>query len=303
MESVTITGGTGLLGRELCRWLLTAGYRVNVLSRGNTNPSFAENIRLFRWNPQQGTIDEKAISDTDFIIHLAGASIAAKRWSESRKKEILESRAGGAKLLNAAMQRIPNRVRAVIGASAIGFYGSSDQKIFHENDPAAPDFLGQTCMAWEDSLRPAEALGKRMVILRLGILLSSRGGALKALSQPMQLGLACIPGSGRQWMSWLHIQDAARIFVHSLETTEMTGIYNAAAPMPVQYAELVKTLAFTRHRSGSLLLRLPPWLLKLALGEMGTELLKSCRVAVDKLSGTGFQYQYPDLEQALNHLE
>ncbi len=228
MSTILVTGGTGLIGTTLTRMLTDKGYRVLVLSRDAKSP--------YRWDPAAGYIDPEAIRQADAIIHLAGAGVADKRWSEKRKKLILESRTQGCALLVKALKEIPNKVRVVISSSAIGWYGPDpvipNPQPFEETAPAHTDFLAETCRLWEEAIAPVAGLGKRLVIIRTGIVLSKDGGALKEYMKPVRLGMAAILGSGRQAISWIHNDDLGRLYIHALENAEWSGVYNGVGPNP-----------------------------------------------------------------------
>ena len=298
MSTILITGGTGLIGTALTRMLTEKGYRVLVLSRGAGSP--------YRWDPATGYIDPEAIRQADAIIHLAGAGVADKRWSGKRKKLIVESRTQSCALLVKALQEIPNNVRVVISSSAIGWYGPDpvipNPQPFEETAPADTDFLGETCRLWEDAITPVAGLGKRLVIIRTGIVLSKDGGALKEFMKPVQLGMAAILGSGRQVISWVHIDDLCRLFIHALEEAEWSGVYNGVGPNPVDNRTL--TLALARQLEGRYFVPvyIPSFLLKIMLGEMSIEVLKSTTVSEKKTRTAGFQFLYPSIGVALEQL-
>lgn len=300
MSTILVTGGTGLIGTALTRMLTQQGYQVVVLTR---NPRSAGQAH---WNPSSGAIDSDAIRQADYIIHLAGAGVADKRWSDKRKKEIEESRVSGCSTIVKALQDIPNKVRAVISSSATGWYGPDpvipNPQPFEETAPADTDFLGETCRRWEEAIAPVEALGKRLVFIRTGIVLSPRGGALKEFMKPVKLGVAAILGSGRQSVSWIHIEDLCRLFLHAIEQDSWHGPYNGVAPHPVDNRTL--TLALARRIKGRYFVPvyIPSFFLKMALGEMSIEVLKSTTVSANKARSAGFQFLYPSIEPALDDL-
>lgn len=315
MPTVLITGGTGMIGTALSRHLLSEGYNVIILSRNPRETAVRHNLgterRIFRssgnlfysrWDIDRMTIDATAISEADYVIHLAGAGVADKRWTAARKKEILESRTRSSALLLKCLQNNPNKIKAVISASAIGWYGSDNGKVFTEEDPAAGDFLGQTCAAWENSIQPVVELGKRLVKLRLGIVLSNEGGALREFKKPLALGVAAILGDGKQMTSWIHIDDLCRGFLFAIENRELEGVYNLAAPEPVDNKTLMLTLAQNRKRKSYVSFNVPSSLLKLALGEMSVEILKSATVSSLKIQQAGFNFIYPNIKSAINNL-
>ncbi len=299
MKTVLITGGTGLLGSHLCRQLARSGDRVIILTRQKPRLLRPE-VEYAFWDPKKGRIDREAIAGSDAVIHLSGANINGGRWTPEYKKEIRESRVLGSRLLREALESHGARCRALVSASATGYYGSGG--IFRETDPPSDDFLGQTCRAWEEGIASWAGPGRRLVILRLGIVLSMEGGALPPLIPNSRLGVAVIPGKGTQWVNWIHIRDAVAAFQAALENPGISGVYNAASPEPAQFETLCVALARRFAGKCRLRIRIPPWLLRAILGEMGGALLKSCLVSPEKLSETGFHWKYPGLEEALQQL-
>jgi uncharacterized protein len=303
MATICITGGTGLVGKHLTQMLVSRGYQVIVLTRKS---KLAEkNISYAVWDLQTGEIDRDAIANSDYIIHLAGAGVAEKRWSKRRKEEIVNSRTQSSALLVKAMEEIPNKVKAVISASAIGWYGpdqKKESKGFIETDIAHQDFLGQTCLAWEESIEPVTKLGTRLVKLRIGIVLSNDGGALYEFKKPLRFGLAAILGPGTQTISWVHIDDLCRMFLFAIEHEKVNGVYNAVAPKPVTNKQLTISLAKQMRGKAFITAPVPSFILKLVLGEMSIEVLKSTTVSSSKIQNEGFQFLYPAIDAALNEL-
>lgn len=307
MATILITGGTGMVGQQLTGVLLSKGYDVIWLSRASGKKEIdGKVIRIASWNLQEQTIDETAIQQADHIIHLAGAGVADKRWTAKRKQEILDSRTQSSALLVKALQTIPNKVQSVISASAIGWYGPDEDNTlgssFTEDMPAYPDYLGSTCKAWEESITPVTELGKRLVKLRIGIVLSTTGGALAEFKKPLKGGMAAILGSGKQMISWIHVHDLCRMFLYAIENQSMQGTFNAVAPHPVSNKELTLTLAKQKNGSFYIPFYVPAFLLKMILGEMSIEVLKSATVSSRKIEEQGFRFEYATVQQALRDL-
>lgn len=306
MSTVLITGGTGMIGKHLTKMLLNKGYEVIVLSRNPSSVnSHLSSLSYAEWNIENQTIDATAISKADYIIHLAGASVAEKRWTAKRKKEIIESRTQSSALIVKALKEIPNHVKAVVSISAIGWYGAdtkeSLQHGFNEDANADTEFLGITCKAWEESIEPV-ALNKRLVKLRTGIVLSNEGGALVEFKKPLKAGVATVFGNGKQVVSWIHIDDLCRMFIHAIEHEEMNGVYNAVATFPLTNKELMIALAKKMRRQFYVPVFIPAFVLKIILGEMSVELLKSARVNNHKIKSAGFNFLYPSIEAALDEI-
>jgi len=315
MPTVLITGGTGMIGTALSRHLLNQGYDVIILSRNpietasvykttSTQNSFrpSGNIYYAKWDTDKMMIDPQAIAKADHVVHLAGEGVAKKRWTKKRKDEIRLSRTKSSELLYNCLSSKPNKVKSVVSASAIGWYGPDQGKIFTEDDPASNDFLGQTCKAWEESIDKVATLGKRLVKMRLGIALSNEGGALAEFKKPARFGVAAVLGSGNQVTSWIHIDDLCRAFIHAIETPEMTGVYNLVAPQPATNRELTLLIANAMNGRFFIPFKVPSFLLKLIMGEMSVEVLKSTTVDSGKLQKTGFNFIYTNVQSAIKHL-
>jgi uncharacterized protein len=307
MATVLITGGTGMIGQALSSELMAKGYSVIVLSRKPPVAHSKKNASLSyaQWDVQAQTIDRDAIQKADYIIHLAGANIAEGRWSEKRKQQIRDSRIKGSDLLVKALKEYPNHVQAVVSASAIGWYGPDPEvpnpHPFTEMAPAHTGFLGTTCQLWEDSIKPVLHEDRRLVILRTGIVLSNKGGAYKEFEKPLKLGVASVLGSGRQVVSWIHISDLVGIYIAALENKHWHGVYNAVAPAPVSNKDLILTIARQR---GTFYVpaKVPELALKVALGEMSVEVLKSATVSNKKVEEAGYQFLFPTIETAVYNL-
>lgn len=299
MSTVLIAGGTGLIGTSLSRMLVSKGYNVIILTR--SAKSSQGNISYSKWDINKSIIDKAVIEQSDHIIHIAGAGVADKRWTDKRKKEIVDSRVKSSELLINALKETNNRVQSVVSASAIGWYGPDQKgKIFTETDPPNNDFLGETCRLWEQSIEPVKHLGKRLVILRTGIVLSNKGGAFVEFKKPMKAGIAAILGSGKQVISWVHIDDLCRMYIDGIENNNLSGVYNAVTDH-VTNKELILCTARARKKA-FIPIHVPEFVLKLMLGEMSIEVLKSTTVDNSKIKHAGFKYLYPTLDAALNEL-
>ncbi|MGV3656932.1 MAG: TIGR01777 family oxidoreductase [Chitinophagaceae bacterium] len=304
MATILVTGGTGMIGKSLTTLLVKRGHHVIILSRQKKN-STEKNISYAQWYPAAQTIDAAAVQQADYIVHLAGANVGEGRWTEKRKKEIRDSRVQSGNLLVKALQENENRVKAVISMSAIGWYGADAQvpnpQPFVEEDQPDNSFLGVTCQQWEAAIAPVEQLGKRLVIFRTGIVLSNEGGAYKEFKRPVQLGVATILGSGTQVISWIHIDDMVRLLLFAIENETLKGVYNAVAPQPVTNREMVTQIG--KQKGFFIPVPVPSFALKIALGEMSVEVLKSATVSSKKIESAGFTFQYPTIAQAVKNLK
>lgn len=306
MSTILITGGTGLIGSALTKMLTGQGHKVIILTR-TQKPAVDNNISYAIWNTNSQKINEEAVASADYIVHLSGAGVADKRWTSARKKEIVESRQQGSALLVKALMHVPNNVKAVISASAIGWYGKDEdrspkKKAFTEDMDADKEFLGETCRLWEESIEPVKDAGKRLVKLRIGIVLSNDGGALPEFKKPVKFGIAGVLGSGKQVISWIHIEDLCRMFIYAIENESVAGVYNAVAPTPVTNKELTLLLAEKMKGRFYVHMHVPVFVLKTMLGEMSTEVLKSATVSAEKIRSAGFTFLYPSIESALGNL-
>ncbi len=299
MEEVIITGGTGLVGKALTQHLLKKGYKVCILSRGK-HTSDNPNLRFAKWDVEKGMIEKDAVINAAYIIHLAGAGVVDKKWTEKYKEEIIRSRTESSKLLADVVNNNPNNIKAVVSASAIGWYGADNGKeAFVETDPPSHDFLGKTCKLWEESIEQIKNIPVSK--LRCGIVLSTEGGALKEFVKPIHLGIAAILGKGKQVVSWIHIDDLCRMYIYAMEN-KLTGSYNAVAPYPVTNRFMVIELAKKIKGKFYSAFNVPEFILKLMMGERSTEVLKSTTVSCDKIKSANFNFTYPTLESAIPSL-
>jgi uncharacterized protein len=295
-SSVLITGGGGMIGKHLTSLLLAEGYIVSHLSR---KAGKAGNVISYKWDPDKRSVDHDAFAGVDFIVHLAGANIGEKRWKESRKREILESRINSAGLLFDIVKSLKINLKGFIAASASGIYGSeTSQKIFNETDQPADDFLGSVCRSWEESADQFGKSGIRTVKLRTGVVLEKNDSALSKIMIPAKFGFLVQTGSGNQYMPWIHISDLCRIYLKAIADSEINGAYNAVAPQHTTHKDFMKTLAGVM-KTPLLPIPVPGMVLKLILGEMSDIILKGSRVSSQKLLNTGYRFLYSNLEDAL----
>ncbi|MES2851022.1 MAG: TIGR01777 family oxidoreductase [Bacteroidota bacterium] len=306
MQTVLLTGGTGLIGKALTQRLLKKGFRVIVLTRKMPAAPADEGVQYALWNVKEKRIDIAAVQKADHIIHLAGAGVVDKRWTKAYKKEIQESRTQSSALLIDTLKQNDNKVQTIVSASAIGWYGAdtaeSIQQGFAETAPPDDSFLGETCKLWEESIDAATALGKRVVKLRTGIVLSNDGGALAEFRKPLRFGLATILGSGKQIISWIHIDDLCRMYVEAIQNPNLHGAYNAVAPGAVSNKTLTLSLAQSTRGKFFIPVFVPSFVLKIMLGESSIEVLKSATVSCEKIKQVGFAFLYPSIEAALTQL-
>lgn len=297
-KKILITGGTGLVGKVLTQSLLEKGYQVAYLSRSKKQ---IENVEVYEWDIPNQKIEEEAFKDLEGVIHLAGAGVADKSWTAARKKEILDSRTESTKLLHHYLSKVESKPKAFISASAIGIYGDSGEILMTEGSPQATDFLADVTKKWEKEIDPIADLGIRTVKLRIGVVLSPDGGALAKLVQPIRMGAGAALGSGKQYMSWIHIQDLANMFVWALENENSVGAYNAVAPSPVSNSEMTQQIAKVLKKP-LILPNVPSFAMKLMLGEMASIVLAGSKVSSQKIEAAGFEFQFADLEKTLKDL-
>ncbi len=286
------------MGSRLSEMLIDSGYEVALLSR---TPDKYARYKTFKWDVQKGTIDENAIRYADYIINLAGTSVAGEKWTSQRKKEILNSRIQSTNLLCEYLEKVPHHVKGFIGSSAVGIYGNSGDRLMMEESSYGSDFLAEVCKQWEQASWQIHNLGIRTVIYRIGIVLSNKGGALPQIAKPVKMLAGAPLGSGKQFMSWIHIDDMCRLFIKAIEDRQMQGVYNAVAPNPATNEELTRTLAKVMHKP-MVFPNVPAIGLKLVLGELSEVVLGGSRVSATKVLQTGFTFEYNHLQEALESL-
>lgn len=290
---VLVTGGTGFIGRKFCEELRGEGREVVVLSRnpGGRKSASDGSVRVLG----VGELSQ-AIASVEAVVHLAGESVAG-RWTAKKKRDIRESRVNGTKKIVAAIQKYGKGVRVLVSASAIGFYGDRGEEELTEEEEPGRGFLAEVCRDWEEAAREAETLGVRVVLCRFGIVLGSSGGALKTMLFPARLGLSGPLGSGRQWWSWVHREDAVALLLHAIREEKLTGALNATSPHPVRQRDFALTLGKVLKKPA--FLKAPEWLVRRVVGEFAGELLASQRVYPAKALGSGYLFKYPELAESL----
>lgn len=294
---ILVTGSTGLVGSTLVPALTAEGHRVSCLVRSKSKTETGDIL----WAPPIGELDKTSLEGFDSVIHLAGENIAGGRWTAARKARIRDSRIQGTRLLSESLAQLARPPKVFVSASAVGYYGDRADVVLTEQSSPGSNFLAGVCREWESATEPAAQRGIRVVILRLGMVLSPSGGALAKMLTPFRMGVGGIIGSGKQFMSWIAIDDLVRIIIHTLKTDSLDGPTNAVAPNPVTNREFTKTLGRALRRPT--VLPMPAFAARLALGEMADELLlASARVVPSKLLASGFVFHHPDLESALTDL-
>lgn len=296
---ILITGGTGLLGRSLCKLLRQAGHEPVVLSRNaaSARTRLDSGIEVIEWQPRRERIPLEALHGVGAVINLAGENIGAGRWTASRKEAILSSRVDTTRALVKAFCDLSTRPEVLISGSAVGYYGTHGDEELTETAPPGTDFLARVCQAWEEEAYKATKLGMRVVTLRTGIVLSNEGGSLPRMVLPFRWYLGGPLGSGKQWLSWVHLDDALEIIRFALEHPTLDGPINVTAPHPVRQREFASALGQVLKRPSWL--RVPAVILKVALGEMAEMILTGQRVIPARLIDAGYRFRYSSLLDAL----
>ncbi|MCB9251320.1 MAG: TIGR01777 family protein [Flavobacteriales bacterium] len=299
MSTILISGGTGMIGKKLGSMLADKGHQIRILSR---TPRPNQIPPQFEWNPGTGYVNPEAIKNCDCVLHLAGINIAGSRWTPKRKKQIIQSRIKTAEILFNSIKSKGIALDSFISASAIGYYGAlSSEHIYMENDPPANDFLGETCLLWEQSADHFGVIAKRVVKLRIGVVLDRFQGAFPKFDLQTKLFLGTALGTGKQYIPWIHIEDLCRIFIAAVENRDLSGPFNAVASEHVSNERFIKTLSEVNHRP-FWRLNVPSFFLKLIFGEMSVMFLKGSRVSNEKILKTGFKFKFTKLKDALLNL-
>lgn len=295
--NITISGASGLIGRRLLKNLAREGHSLHVLSRhGGTN--LPPGVKLSVWDPVKGEPPADALREAEAVVHLAGEPVA-QRWTAHSKQRIRESRVEGTRNLVKALSRLSRRPAALICASAVGYYGSRGDEILTESSAPGSGYLPEVCAAWEKEAREAELLGVRVVQVRIGVVLDARGGALQRMLPPFRMGLGGRLADGRQWMSWIHLEDLAGLFRFALDSP-VRGAINGTAPSPVVNADFTRAFASALRRPA--IFPMPKMALRALFGEMSEVLLASQRVLPKQAEAAGFQFRFPQLAPALADL-
>ncbi len=299
-KKIGITGASGLIGSQLAPYLTTAGHTVCHFVRGR---EAAQAPDAAYWKPSDGKINAEDLAGLDALVHLAGASIAEKRWTPAQKRRIMESRDQGTRLLAETIAAMPTeqRPKVVVSASAIGYYGDGGDTPLAEDAPPGDTFQARVCQAWEAPWQTAIDAGVRVVILRIGVVLAWQGGALKRMLLPFQLGIGGPLGDGQQYFSWVALDDVLDIIYTAIMQPDMHGVYNASAPQPVTNAEFTRVMGRVLQRPT--VIPVPPFGLRLLFGELADELLlASLRVVPQRLEEMEHRFRYPDIESALRQV-
>ncbi len=297
MSKIIISGGTGLIGKRLIELLEKKNHNVFVLSRNKTSQN-----KSYLWDISINYVDPNAISDADYIIHLAGENIAGKRWSDQQKKIIVESRTQSTNLLFEKVKELNPSLKGFISASGIGYYGAiTSNKIYSETDLPANDFISKVCVEWENSVQKFNSINIRTVILRTGIVLSKSGGALEKIIKPIKLRIGAALGNGNQFMPWIHIDDLCNLYIQAIENKDYNGIYNAVSPEHCTNTNFTETLASILNKP-IWLPNIPEFILKIIFGELSVILLEGSKVSSDKIEKMNFKFKYPSLLTALQNL-
>lgn len=296
-QNVLLTGGSGFIGKNLTAVLIEAGFSVSVLSRSDRENT--PEITYYKWDLNKNYIDNNAVLNADYIIHLAGEGIADKRWTKKRKRDILESRIKPIEMIFSVLESNNKKLEGFISASAVGIYGSvTSHKICTESTPPADDFLGATCQKWENAVDKIGSLQIRTVKIRTGIVLGKEEGFLKKMIPTFKSGFGAVLGSGKQYLPWIHIEDLANIYLKSVQDSKLEGPYNACITDNTTNSRLSKIMA--RFYGYSIWLpKIPSFVLKILLGELSEVVLTGQRVSSEKIQQTGFEFQFTDLEKTL----
>ena len=299
IQKILITGGSGFIGEYLCKKLQEKNYQISILTRQKNYDSKKKGIKYYYWDVEKEKIEKNALLEADAIINLVGANVSDKRWTQKRKKIILQSRTKTTEFLFNAIKKYNHYPKVVLSASATGYYGSTiSNQIFKEKDSPSNDFLASVCRQWEQSVNLFETLGIRTVKFRTGIVLSKKGGALEKMLIPVKLNLATAIGCGNQYLPWIHIDDLCNAYIQSIEDTKIKGVYNLVAPEHKINREFIQLMAFVFNKA-FWKIKIPNIIFKILLGEMSQMLLTGSRISAEKIILAGIKFKFPTLEKAL----
>ena len=301
-KRIVVTGATGLIGKKLALSLVHRGDEVIIFSRNaeKARSIFPKAKECVAWNYKTPSHWENYFKNSDAVIHLAGINLFSQRWNDSFKKKVLESREVSTKNIVEAIGKSSNKPSVFISASGIGYYGDSGDNILTEESPVGKDFLADVCKVWEREAAKIETYGVRSVRVRTGLVLSPDEGALKQMLPPFKYFIGGSLGSGKQWASWIHIDDIVGIYIHAIDNAKLKGAINAASPTPVRMQEFAKTLGHVLNRPS--LFSVPKFVLKIVVGEAAEVVTASQRIDINKLLNSGYHFKFSNLEKALNNL-
>jgi uncharacterized protein len=301
MKKILITGGSGIIGKELAKILSNKAYDINILGRKKNKP---DNLpySFFEWKIDEGYLDINSLYNVDYIVHLAGENISEKRWTQEQRLLIESSRIKSAELIYKTCWENNIWPKAFISSSAIGYYGTfNSEKILSEDSPPGKDFLAQVCVKWEKTADLFLSKGIRTVKIRTGIVLCKNGGAYEKIANMANKGLAAALGSGKQYIPWIHIDDIVGIFIKAIEDENMQGVFNGVSPQQITNKELTQAIAKSMKRIIHLP-NIPAFVLKASLGEMSDILLKGSRISSDKIQKMNYEFKFPEIVTALANL-
>lgn len=292
MASILIAGGSGLIGKRLTELLLAEGHRVSWLSHSR---AAAPGVTTYTWNPSTGEVDPAAFTSAEAVIVLSGSGVAARRWTTAYKREIIQSRLDAASTLLRALRTVPHQVHTIVAASAVGIYGDRGDELLTEASATGTGFLAETTRQWEAAYADAPV---RTVHLRIGIVLSTHGGALPQMAAPLRMGICPVLGNGRQYMSWIQLDDLCSLFLYAVQQPGLRGPLNAAGTAPVTHRDFMLALRKT-IAPRALVVPVPALVLQTLMGEQSHIVLDSTRVSADGITAAGFRFRYPDIFSAL----
>lgn len=298
-KTVLITGGTGLVGSRLSGILTEKGYKVRHLSRRR---NLVAAFPAYYWNYETGEIDSDALDGVSYVLHLAGANVAGQLWTKAYKQEISDSRTKTTALLERLIREKKPNLEAFISASAVGFYGETGATLTDESGKIGTTYLADVCKKWEDSAQNITNLGIRTAFLRIGIVLSTKGGALQKLLPTYHLGIGSYFGDGSMFTSWIHLDDLCHLFIEAMENKAYSGVYNAVAPTPTTSKAFGRSVGVALDKPNALLIGAPDFALRLGAGEMADMLLGNSRIIPKRTAEAGFRWQFAELAAAVRDL-